>query len=181
MPDTFAGFIRFGRSFMGADGRQGPGADEFRRLLGRIGTVLGQAHGIVLERLREITGAADIAQARLVVEDLRGDALSRGFHAENLCDRFVQLGCDLDGLVQRMDGAPPETGIDHARDLVEQLKQREYRVAILYGETIDDLSGLLAGDDRAPLGDLQARARTAEREFTRQMEDFRDLAAEFGG
>ena len=62
-----------------------------------------------------------------------------------------------------------------------RLESREYQVAMLYGELIDDLSGLLSTDDDAPLDGLRDRARTAEREISRQMDEFRRLAAEFRG
>jgi len=181
MPGTFHAFIGFGRDIMAGVERQDPDAVRFRWLLGQISALFEKTHGMVIGRLDVIVAAEDRPTARAIVIELRGAALSDSFHAEGLCDAFVGFARALDGLAAQVEPTASGTDLTPARDLVSQLMCREEQVAALYGETIHELSDLFSMDDETPLPDLKGHAQTASRELTRQLVEFRRLAAEFRG
>jgi len=179
MPGIMGSFIEFGRRQMGAATARHPAGARFRKLLAEICTVFGKTHGMVLDELATIVSADGEDEALAAVERLRRDPLAAGFRGEKLCDEFARLGGELSESVHEMEGVLPDEDVLNARAMVEQLMSREYQVAALYYETIEELSPLLTSGDAAPLEEIRQQARTAETELTAQLEAFRELAAAF--
>ena len=180
MPGIMGSFIEFGRRQMGAGTGHHPAAVTFRRQLGEICSIFEKTHGIVIDELETVVSAQVEKDAVAAVERLREEPLAAGFRSEKLCNEFARLGGELSGSVHEMEKVLPDEDVRDARAMVDQLMSREYQVAILYGETITELSPLLTSAGTEPLEDVRKQARAARDALTTQMEEFRRLAAEFG-
>jgi hypothetical protein len=186
----FDGFIEFGREVMRGLARDEQDATRYRWLLGVITELLTVTHGMIVDDLDDVIEAETIDDARTAVDRLRGEPLSRSFHAEGLCDSFVGLGHALRDVNERTRGHLAESGarprfgerLDTADDFAMILMDREEEVAGRYGSEIIELRDLLFGARQTDdLEVVREQAVKAKRVLTDQIADFTSLAGRFKG
>jgi hypothetical protein len=145
---------------------------------------------MIVAELERVIAAKTLDEARAAVDRLRGEPLSRSFHAEGLCDSFVGLGYALREVNDRTRGHLAASGatplfrdrLDTADNFAMMLSNREEEVAARYGSEITELRDLLFGAEQTEdLAAVREQAGKAKRVLTDQIADFTSLAARFKG
>jgi len=157
---------------------------EYNWTLSRLYDLLKYTHSIVVSTLTRIESAENVDAARAMVDELRGDALTKTFRVKGLCDVLEGFGRSLRRLIEPDKGyVDPSTvtpeGLWAWVNFCETLEQREDEVAALYAWHIRDLRDLIDGTGSQDLPEIKQRAGQAKATLTVQMSDFGALADEF--